>query len=241
MPSAKDVKPDSTFLKAFVCGDSGTGKSVFAGTFPKPIYLFNFDDAILSYMGLDVEYEDYPLSAQGWVKFEKDFNALRKLAKDDEFPYKTVVIDSITSWSDIAMERALSLDPKRSPTGGPMWNVHYGMVKNLLEGKVRQLLDLPANIVVIGHLTKLTDGETGSIIGIEPMLTGQLSAKVPAYFDEVYYATNKLVQGQTQFKLLTLAHGHMKARSRLSGVKQILPKEVDNNYNTIMEIIRKQY
>ena len=239
MPNAKDVTVDSTLLKACVCGDSGTGKSVFASTFPKPAFLFNFDNSILSYRGLDIDYEDYPLSAQGWVKFEKDFRGLKQAVKQNEFKYKTIIGDSTTTWTDLAMERALSLDPKRSATGGPVWNVHYGMVKNLIEGFVRQLLEFPCNIVLITHLAKHLDSETGALLGVEPMLTGQLSTKVPSYFDEVYYAETKTTKDGTKFQLLTLAKGHMKARSRLSGVKQLLPREVPNDYEAVMEYIRK--
>lgn len=239
MPNAQDVKIDNTFLKIFVVGDSGTGKSIFASTFPKPMFLFNFDKAILSYKGLDVDYEDFSLDAAGWVKFEKVMRELKNQIKENTFKYQTVVIDSTTSWTDLAMERAMQLDPKRSATGGPIWNVHYGMVKNLIEGFTRQLLEFPCNIVVIGHLSKNIDSDTGAIIGIEPMLTGQLSTKIPSYFDEVYYATNKTVAGNTQFKLLTLAKGHLKARSRLSGVMHILPAEIDNDYNVLIKHLEK--
>jgi hypothetical protein len=239
MPNAKDIHPDTTYIKTFIVGDSGTGKSIFASTFPTPIFLFNFDKSILSYKGLDVDYEDYTQDAQGWVKFEKDFRELKKQVKENTFKYKSIVIDSTTSWTDLAMERAMQLDPKRSATNGPLWNVHYAMVKNLMEGFIRQLLEFPCNIVVIGHLTKHLDSETGAVIGIEPMLTGQLSVKVPSYFDEVYYSITKTIGGKTEFKLLTLAKGFLKARSRLSGIKQILPQEVNNNYTELMTMIRK--
>jgi len=242
MPSAKDVTIDTANFKCFVVGDSGTGKSIFASTFPKPAFLFNFDRSILSYRGLDVNYEDYTPDPASWVKFEKDFKALKKLYREDKanFPYKTIIIDSTTSWTDIAMERALQLDPKRSATGGPVWNVHYGMVKNLIEGYVRQLLEFDCNIVVIGHLQRQTDAESGAVLSVEPMLTGALSTKVPSYFDEVYYATSKTVQGKTSYYLLTIAKGLLKARSRISGVQAILPAELPNDYNEIIKLIQNK-
>lgn len=239
MQSAKDVNIQTQTLKVFVCGDPGTGKSIFASTFPTPAFLFNFGDTILSYRGLDIDYEDYPISSAGWTKFEKDFKALKAEIKSESFKYKTVILDDTTAWTDIAMERALTLDPKRSASNGPMWNVHYGMVKNLIEGYIRQLLEFPCNIVVIGHVARQVDADTGAVISIEPMLTGQLSTKVPSYFDEVYYSTTKTTQGKTEFKLLTLAKGHFKARSRLSGVNQLLPQEINNNYPELMAKLNK--
>lgn len=238
MPSALDVTVDSTLLKVFVVGDTGSGKSVFASTFPGPAFLFNFDKSILTYRGLDIDYEDYTQNAAGWVKFEKDFKALKDMVRADNFKYKTIILDSTTTWTDLAMERALSLDPKRSQTGGPLWNVHFGMVKHLIEGAIRQLLEFPCNIVVIGHLNKVYNDD-GILIGVEPMLTGQLSTKVPSYFDEVYYAQVKTVKGEPQFSLLTVTKGHNQARSRLSGVKRLLPDNIGNSYKDLMTHINK--
>lgn len=243
MPNAKDVSFDTTFLKVFVVGDPGTGKSIFASSFPMPAYLFNFDDTILSYKGLDVDYEDYTKDAKGWVKFEKDFRELKKRHADNDFPYKTIIVDSTTSWTDLAMERAMQLDPKRSATNGPIWNVHFGMVKHLIEGFIRQLLEFNCNIVVIGHLAKQLDSDTGALISVEPMLTGTLSTKVPSYFDEVYYSTTKTTRKNdkpvTEFLLLTLAKGHLKARSRLSGITQALPAEIPNSYTELMKHMKE--
>ncbi len=239
MPSAKDVKINASFFKVFVVGDSGTGKSIFASTFPKPAFLFDFDKSILSYRGLDVDYETYAHTSLGWVQFEKDFRGLKKSVKEGTFPYKTVIFDSTTTLSDMAMERAMQLDPKRSPTNGPLWNVHLGMVKNLLEGFIRQLLEFPCNVVVIGHLKRDYHDETGAVIGITPLLTGQLSTKVPSYFDEVYYAENKTRNGKTEFVLLTLAKGLLRARSRLSGREQLLPASIPNDYPTLIKYLEK--
>ena len=235
--NAKDVEVSAQNLKVFVCGDSGTGKSIFAASFPKPAFLFNFDKSILSYRGLDIDYEDYTQDGKGWVKFEKDFLELKKQMTSDDPPYKTVILDSTTSWTDVAMERALQLDSKRSKTGGPMWNVHYGMVKNLLEGRMRQLLEFKSNVVVIGHLNIVLDQETGAVIAIQPLLTGQLATKVPGYFDEVYYSRTMKTKEGVQWVLQTVAKGFYKARSRLSGAMRILPDEIPNNYSALLEAI----
>jgi len=239
VPNAKDVEVSLTYLKVFVVGDSGTGKSIFASTFPTPAFLFNFDKTILSYRGKDVDYEDYTQDGKGWIKFEKDFSELKKQMTGDDPPYKTVIIDSTTTWSDLAMERALQLDPKRSPTGGPMWNVHYGMVKNLIEGRLRQLLEFKCNVVVIGHLNIVQDQETGAVIAVQPLLTGQLATKAPGYFDEVYYSKSKKTKDGTIFVLQTVAQGHYKARSRLSGAMRLLPEEIPNDYSELVKAINK--
>jgi len=152
--------------------------------------------------------------------------------------YKTVIIDSTTTMTDLAMERAMQLDPKRSATNGPLWNVHYQMVKNLMEGRLRQIINLDCNIVVLGHTEVKMNQETGAVISIEPLLTGQLSTKIPGYFDEVYYTKVRVKDQKSIFELQTVAKGFLKARSRLRGVEEYLEDFVPNNYPDIMKMLR---
>lgn len=237
MPNTKDATFLSEYLKIFVLGDYGTGKSVFASTFPTPGFLFDFDNRPLSYRGLDWEYESYPTSAQGWIKFEKDINKVKQ--DTDEGKYKTVVLDSTTAMTDVAMERALQIDPRRSDEGGPIWNVHYQIVRNLVEGKLHKLLTINANIVLIGHWKTEIDSKTGAILSIDPLLTGQLSTKVPGYFDEVYAAATKTGQNGTQYILRTVPRGLYKARSTISGPYKLLPEEIPNNFFALVTAMRE--
>ena len=242
--SAKDITPDSEYLKMFLTGDFGTGKSCFAASCPTLGFVFDFDDGIQIYRGRDFDYETFQLSAAGWVAFEK---TLREIKKDVEAEkYQTIVVDSTTSMTDIAMERALQLDPKRSETGGPIWNVHYMLVRNLMEGKLRQLVSLPCNVIIIAHLHIIQDQKTGAIIGIEPLLTGQLSTMIPGYFGEVYLSFTKQVASkkpggiaETVYYLRTVPRGHYKARSRLSGIARLLPDELPNSYTALQTALKQ--
>lgn len=235
MPSAKDVTINSQFLKAMLVGDPGTGKSIMAGTFPKPGFVFDFASGIVGYRGLDFDYEQYPLTAAGWVKFEKDLLVVKKSV--DEGKYKTVVVDDLSAMTDICMERAMQLDPKRTPANGPLWNVHYQMVKNLMEGRLRQVLNLQCNVVFIAHLQVNRDEETGNIVNVTPMLTGQLAVRIPGYFDEVYYASTRKEGTETKWVIQTVPVGWNRARSRLSGKERLLPDYIENDYTVLMEYL----
>jgi hypothetical protein len=245
VPNAKDYIINTEFLKAFCVGESGEGKSIFASSFPTPGFLFDFGKEAISYRGKDFDYEQYELSAKGWGKYEKDFLTLGKCLKEGKrFPdekgvqaegkYQTVVIDNVTAMTDICMTKALELDPKRSPTGGPIWNVHYGMVKNLMEGRLRQILNLDCNLVIISHLDMITDKVTGEIVGVEPSMTGSLSIDIPSYFHEVYYHTHKKEGGDTKWFLQTVPVGRNHGRSRASGKARLLPDLIENDYNEVM-------
>jgi len=227
MPNAKDVTINTEWLKVMSVGESGSGKSVFSSSFPTPGFVFDFGNEIISYRGKDFDYESYDVSAAGWAKFEKDFITVKKAVEEGK--YKTVIVDNLSAMTDVCMEKAMQLDPKRSPTGGPLWNVHYQMVKNLMEGRLRQLLNLECNLVLIAHLDTIKD-EEGAVIGVEPSLTGKLSVDVPAYFHEVYYHTHKREGGETKWYLQTVPIGRNHGRSRLSGKDRLLPDLVSNDY-----------
>jgi hypothetical protein len=240
--NAKDVTISSEFLKLLIIGDYGSGKSIFASSFPTPALIFDFDRGILSYRGKDFDYCSYATDQKSWVEFEKDQREVAKAVAEGK--YKTVIVDSTSTMSDLAMERALQLDPKRNPsTNGPIWNVHYGITKTLVEGQLRKILQMQANIVIIAHIQLIKDEETGAILGAQPMLPGQLSMKLPGYFDEVYYAFPKQKDGKAHYVLQTAPKGHYKARSRISGEKHILPAEIDvtdkNGYETLVQAINE--
>ena len=231
MLSAKDVTVTTEWIKVFSVGDSGSGKSIFASSFPTPGFVFDFGKEIISYRGLNFDYEQYDLSAQGWGKFERDYITVKKAVEEKK--YLTIVIDNLSAMTDVCMEKALQLDPKRSLTGGPLWQVHYAMIKNLMEGRLRQILNLNCNLIFIAHLDTLKD-EEGAVIGVEPSLTGKLSVDIPAYFDDVFYHTVRKEGGFTKWYVQTIPIGRNHGRSRSSGKARLLPDLVENDYNEIM-------
>jgi len=238
MPNAKNYVPLDNNHKFLIVGDYGTGKSTFAATCPEPGFLFNFDNRAVTYKGKDFDYETFPITSKGWVDFEKKSIEVRKDVANGK--YKTVILDSTTSMTDLAMERALMLDPKRTTTNGPIWNIHFMMVRNLIEGRIRQFINLDCNLVVCSHLNIVQDQETGAVIDIVPLLTGQLSVKIPGYFDEVYIATTKRKKDRTEYLLQTVPIGLRKARSALSGKERLLPDFIPNDYNEVIRHLKKK-
>lgn len=232
--NAKNIDPWQEYLKILVVGDFGTGKSTFFSSFPtdeKPGFIFDFDQHIEGYRGENWDYVQYT-GKDNWNTFTRDFNEVKKAILAGK--YGTVIIDSTTSMIDLAMERALVLDPERHH-GGPVWNIHYQIVKNLIQPKLRGILTFPCNVLVSAHLKLTVDSKTGSILKIDPLLTGDLAEKIPGcYFKEIYYATSKVVKGEAKFKLQTVTKGLFKARSLLSGKERILPDYIPNTYEALI-------
>ncbi len=113
------------------------------------------------------------------------------------------------------------------------------LVRNLIEGKLRQIIGLPCNVIVISHIDVVRDEKTGNILDISPLLTGQLREKIPGAFQEVYYCTTKRANQKTEWVLQTVPIGFTKARSRLSGKKHLLPDFLPNSYDVVMKHLRK--
>ncbi len=109
-----------------------------------------------------------------------------------------------------------------------------------MEPKLRAFTNWPCNLVMISHLDVVQDQETGAIIAIEPLLTGQLSKRVPGYFGEVYYFFTKNVKGGVKYLMRTVPMGHYKARSRLSGAAGNLHQEIPNHYDAVRQSYKEK-
>lgn len=241
MPNAKNSKISTDNLNFLILGKMGSGKSSFASTLPEPIYLFDLDNQNLIYRGRDCDFDTFSHDIKGFIKFDKIFEEVisgKYIADDCKEPrqYKSIVLDGVTALSDLAMERALQLSPKRSETGGAIWNVHYPMVKSIVEGKIRRLLSKEGYKCVIAHLNEIKDEDTGAIT-VKPLISGDLAIRIPGYFGEVYYARHSIINGEHKFVLQTIAQGLYDARSNLSGIQRLLPDLVPNNFSEILKIL----
>lgn len=234
MPNAKDIQLTVDNINFFVVGERGTGKSFFAATFPTPAFLFDFDKQATVYRGLDVDYEQYDFSSLGWVKFEKD---LAKVLLEKK--YKTIIIDSMTSFQSLAMERALAINPSRNEAGGAKFEVHYSLIRTLVEGNMRKILSYIGYKVIIAHLEADKDKE-GSIIGYHPLLPGALKTILPSFFGEILYSSRRYLDNKQSYVLQTVNLGFYNARSNLSGRQKLLPDFVPNDFNSIMDILNKR-
>jgi hypothetical protein len=69
------------------------------------------------------------------------------------------------------------------------------------------------------------------------MLTGQLSVKVPGYFNEIFAFFNTVREGKDVYYFRTATQGYYKARSTISGPYRLLPAEIPNNYTALRKYI----
>ena len=177
--NAKDLTPGQ-HLKVLVYGDSGTGKTTFAGSFPRPFF-FDFDGGMMSLRGKDIEYESYDVTDPDQSKqFEKDQQTVLK--RDD---IDTLVYDSVSSLSLLYQATLLKLNNKTE-----MDLKEYGRLSRYFEKFFAAVTSphLGKNVVCICHESRV-ETESGALKKVEPLVLGKMSAKVSMFFDEVYYLT----------------------------------------------------
>lgn len=129
-------------LSMLVYGRSGTGKTTFAGSFPKPALLIDIQekgtDSIANMEGIDV------ISVTTWSELEEVFWYLK-----NEKKYQTVILDQISSMQDFAMTHAMAEEGK-DVMSQRLWGVVSGLMKTWLLN-YRDLVEEQMNVLFIAH------------------------------------------------------------------------------------------
>jgi hypothetical protein len=122
-----------------------------------------------------------PSAPKAWKALEKRLDELLSSPQ----PYKTIVLDSLTTASELAMNEALMLDPSRGLAGGPAMQ-HYGAEMSLTSDFLKRLLTYPGHVYVIGHLDIAKDEQTGKLIATVLMTGKKTHAKIPIRFSDMF-------------------------------------------------------
>jgi phage nucleotide-binding protein len=184
--SVKNITTDQR-LKVLVYGESGVGKTVFASSFPKP-YFLAAEEGLLSIAGGNAEYDD----VKRWSDLEGYYLELLKPATQKR--YDTVVVDSLTSLQQLALAHVLEANNRNFPEMRD-----WGMLLELMRRFLRQMGDLPYNIVFNALEAQNKDELNGGIF-TKPAIQGRMAEEAPAYVDIVMHliVEEKKVGGEIQ-------------------------------------------
>lgn len=226
MPTLEQI--DYSNLYCLFKGEPGTRKSTCALSFPKPQYWFSYDMK-MDALGLpmrhwninpkEITYEDYDNWDKMRVQLEKFLMSC---------PYKTVVIDSITSMADAAIRQTL----KHKSGSGKMigtipvsgfdeFNAESSAISELIALTKDLKVSKKVNIVLVAHVVqkeqKSADGQT-HMSRVLVTAGKSIAQKIPAYCSEVYHfnvKTGAIVGKGEKFALFTQHMGDDFARSSL--------------------------
>lgn len=243
MPKLSDLNPGKA-RKVLLVGEPGTGKTVCAASFEGPIYIFDFDGKVSSaaayYAGdatrlAQIEYDSY-VKNEGDLRpihaFEKKLREFEVAAGAGTFPYRTVVLDSFTTFVDAMMKEILLANPAiqrtRSPTTVIPAQLDYRIQNIHVKQIVARLLALPCHVVVLAHVKTEKDELTGRIDRM-PNAPGGLAIHLPVVFEEVYRTYVEVKGSERRFMAQTASDDFFpKARSQIRNLPAAIPLKFES-------------
>ena len=245
MPTLAQVTPDALFT--MLKGEPGTRKSTCALSYPTKQYWVSTDQKMESLIlpmkrwgvkAADVHYDDY-------TDWDKPRAKLEQLQVN--CPYKTIIVDSITSIGD-AMTRQVKRAKRSGGEGGkniggiPVSGLEeFNAESSAFQELIAILKDIHkyhnVNIILIAHVlgarkdndaNKLTHHSRIIVTGAE-----KISAKIAAYMTEVYHFNIKSkfeADAEGEYTCLTTHTGNDYARTSLP-----LPQEIVFNNQPLYE------
>jgi hypothetical protein len=243
VPNTKDEKA-SAYPSILLVGESGTHKTYFIGTCPKP-FMFDFDKTKRVLAGRNVEFatfRDAPYLSKlynpekgiykygdAYPAFLKKLNEIGKMMEDGTCPYETLGLDSLTFLGNIALNHVL-INNGSSNKDAVLNNQNqidqglWGMQMRLLEAVMDQLTSWDIVKVVTSHVQKDTNTVLDTIEKL-PYVTGKLAGKIGGFFDEVWYTTTDGTGENQKFVLRTNKDKILAQAKTPSGVPDKSPTE----------------
>ena len=195
----KTFKPTSHKVKALVYGASGAGKTHFAATAPKPVFL-SAEAGLLSTMNAGGDPVDY-----AEIRTLEDLqNAYKELASG-KHKYETVVIDSISEINEIIKE---SLSAQN--TNNRMQLQDWGTLYTKIRGILRRFRDLDMHVIFIAQET--SDKDESRVTKWKPMLNGKAADEIAYFMDVVGYV---YVDEEGNHKITTAGEKQYVTKSRV--------------------------
>jgi hypothetical protein len=212
MPTTEDLKDDNktSFL---LVGDSGTQKTGFFATCPKPLYIFDTDKGMARLAGVKgIGYDTFKelprnekfdpkgeLAKEGfyeygtaWGAILKKINEIGRLIDQGKNEFKVIGFDSLTLLTDVAQSHILKQTGHDS-----MQQNDWGAFLNNMSQLFGQLTAWPVLKVLTAHIKRDENLITGTTEKL-PLVPGQFSGKVSVYFDEVYFTDVKNEESATR-------------------------------------------
>lgn len=200
------------YAKILVFGESGTGKTYFAGT---------YDNEKTLLINVKAESGTMTLRSKGinlktiTINNYADMKEAISWIKENGSNFELIFIDSLSQWQK-------NLEKEIPETGNKFakWNTIKEYTKEIVDA----FKQLPFHVVFTCEIKKDKDENTGEIF-FQPSLLGSSKDDIPYWFDEVYYFTRfqQKISDPIAYKCLTAAAMRYPCKSRLG-----LPTTIDN-------------
>lgn len=220
--SSNSTNPVNTFL---CYGDSKSGKTTFAGTFPRPLFFSdlseggfeslredNWDESKTPLFEEDVRPIVWSMSKR--TDMAENIEKARVLIASGRI--KTIVVDSISFYADLIMDFILMGQSKKDNRGA------YDDLGNHLRNTRVKLHDLGVNVVHLA-LAKSPEVDDKGIMTSKglPMIPGRESKKFAAGVHYTFFFKHQ--SAPAQFQIYTKEYANYVAGNRLGKRADLLP------------------
>jgi hypothetical protein len=168
--------------KIAVCGHGGAGKTLFASTAPKPLYVFfslnprikSIARRYMPHVKIVNQYDGDNLTAS----VQDQLAALAFWLQIEEHEYETLVIDTGDELFQ-AMKEA-----RRAKNGGEFQVGDWSWIADAYRAVIEGLIDLQMNVIVNYHIKTAQEGDSGQMFK-ELALQGAAKDEAPGWFDVI--------------------------------------------------------
>jgi AAA domain len=227
---------DDDGLKFTVYGKSGSGKTVFACTFPKPLLLIRAEKgtkSVKDVKGVSVyPKEDKAKKQRGVMTNADQFDDIIRYIQDTEHEFATIVLDTASALQELVLKRILGLDelPAQS-SWGMASREQYGQCTLQMKEYLRALLELPQHVVIIAQERNFND--EGSSDLLMPTVGAALSPSVTGWLGPASdYVGQMHLRRKTTTKKVTLAGKTKTITTDVKGADYCLRVGPDPVYTT---------
>lgn len=201
------VQKRAPYLNVLVYGDSGVGKTTFAGSSDavpelRPCLIIDFEG------GTESLVRKYPDIDQVRVANWKEMQAVYDELHRGKHGYSTVILDSLTEIQKFNMYNIMEdliadkTDRDIDVPGMREWGKNLEQMRRF----VRAFRDLPMNTIFTA-LKKDDKNERTGMVTTKPSLSGKLADEVAAFLDIVvyYYVKQVTIDGEKKDRRLLLS------------------------------------
>jgi phage nucleotide-binding protein len=174
----KPVTELKTNLVMMVYGRSGTGKTHFGSTFPKPILFIDTNERGTETIALEEDIDVVRVTE--WAEMDELYWAL--FDKTTDVQYASIVIDQVSNLQDIGMAEVLRKGRKGRDETFTQRN--WGQLSGMLKQFISDFRDLSDNynLLLIAH-ERVNEGGDDEDEAIEPSIGARVMPSVSAFLD----------------------------------------------------------
>ncbi|HET7713681.1 MAG TPA: AAA family ATPase, partial [Patescibacteria group bacterium] len=237
-----DVTEGDPWLKLYVYGSPGAGKTTWTATAPN-FLLYNVERGAKVLKG----HKNLITGNSKALAYTSSFQA-KQIVKylREGHPafdqYETFIVDSGSELQQKfnkeliteALKHDPTWDPTKMPDGG--WNQSTQFMKDFFD----DLRALDRHVIVTGHVKEETDQSTGRLL-IRPNLTPKVTEAMAGIFDAVCYLERQEDAEGKEIRVLrvhpTTKPTSIMAKTRISGLEPLL---VNSSFDTLLTAYNNQ-